>query len=174
MQKDEHTNWYVVQAKRHEEHRVVHHLKLKCIPAFLPLIESCSRQTRAQGFTRLEPLFPGYLFVEMRALDVDPADWQSVRWTPGVKRIVGTAETPVPMPREAFEAIRARVAELGFVRPGPRFASGARIRVRFGPFSGLEGLFDRPMSRRGRVQVLLEFLGQVRRVEADELDLESA
>jgi hypothetical protein len=39
---------------------------------------------------------------------------------------------------------------------------------------GLEAILDRPMSRAGRVQVLLALLGSTLRVEADELDLELA
>jgi transcription elongation factor/antiterminator RfaH len=174
MPETELRHWYAVQTKRCEEHRVVQHLELKRVATFLPLIESPPRHPRARVRTHLEPLFPGYLFVEMRPVETDPGDWQVVRWTPGVRRIVGTADIPVPVPVEAMEAIRARVAELGFVRPGQRFSAGTRVRVRVGPLSGLEGVFDRPMSRRGRVQVLLWLLGQMRRVEADELALESA
>jgi hypothetical protein len=43
-----------------------------------------------------------------------------------------------------------------------------------GSLAGLEAVFDRPMSRSGRVRVLMELLGQQRGVEVDILDLESA
>jgi transcriptional antiterminator RfaH len=166
--------WYAVQVKRYKEHRVIRHLVEKPIPTFLPLIESVRRRNGARAGSRLEPLFPGYLFVQMQALDVNPAHWDIVRWTPGVRRILGIGETPVPMPDEAIEVIQARVSALGFVRPGVQFTSGARVRIRSGPLAGLEAVFDRSMSKDGRVQVLLELLGQVGRAEIDELDLESA
>ncbi len=165
-------DWYAVQVKRCEEHRVVRHLAMKAIPTFLPLIESFRR--RGRRGVRLEPLFPGYAFVQLPSLNVYPGRWHSARWTPGVRRILGAEETAVPMPAAAMEAIRARVRELGFVRPGARFSSGAKVRIRRGPLAGLEAVFDRPISREGRVLVLLELLGQVGRTEVDEFDLESA
>ncbi len=166
------TAWYAVQVKRFEEHRVVRHLATKPIPTFLPLIESRSRRRGPQAAVRLEPLFPGYLFVQMPALDTAPSHWHTVRWTPGVRRILGTEDTPVPL--EAIEAIQARVRELGFVRPGVRFAAGERVRIRSGPLAGFEAVFDRSMARDGRVRVLLELLGQVGRAEVDELVLDPA
>ncbi len=166
------TAWYAVQVKRFEEHRVVRYLAMKPIPTFLPLIES--RRHRSSAAVRLEPLFPGYLFVQMRTLDTDPSHWHTVRWTPGVRRILGTEDEPVPMPLEAIEAIQARVRELGFVRPGVRFTAGERVRIRSGPLEGFEAVFDRPMAKDGRVRVLLELLGQVGRAEVDELDLDAA
>ena len=165
-------DWYVVQVKRYEEHRVLRHLAMKAVPTFLPLIESFRR--RGRGGARLEPLFPGYLFVQLEALELNPGHWHIARWTPGVRRILGTEHTPVPMPAVAMETIRAQVRELGFVRPGARFTSGARVRIRSGPLAGLEAIFDRPISREGRVLVLLELLGQLGRAELNDLDLESA
>jgi transcriptional antiterminator RfaH len=163
-------DWYAVQVKRHEEQRVVRHLAVKAIPTFLPLIESFRRR----GATRLEPLFSGYLFVQLPALERHPGAWHTARWTPGVRRILGTEQTPVPMPVEAMDVIRARVQALGFVRPGARFTSGNKVRIQSGPLAGLEAIFDRPISREGRVLVLLELLGQVGRTEVNEVDLESA
>jgi transcription antitermination factor NusG len=171
---EDQTAWYAVHVKRCSEGRVVHHLTMKSIPTFLPLIESVRRLNGAGKLTRLEPLFPGYLFVRMGPLESSPGSWHAVRWSPGVRRILGAEATPVPMPDEAIEAMQTRVLDLGFVRPGLRFASGTRVRMRYGLFAGLEAVFDRPMSRSGRVRVLLELLGEVRRLELDELDIESA
>jgi transcription antitermination factor NusG len=164
-------DWYAVQVKRNNEHRVVRHLALRGVATFLPLIEALRR--RGRGAARLEPLFSGYLFVQLPALDRDPGPWHIARWTPGVRRILG-AEHTVPMPAEAMEVIRARVQPLGFVRPGARFTSGTRVRIESGPLAGLEAIFDRPISREGRVLVLLELLGQVRRAELDEASLDAA
>jgi transcriptional antiterminator RfaH len=168
----ENEEWYAVQVKRCEEHRAVRHLTMRAIPTFLPLMESFRPAGRASA--HLEPLFPGYVFVRLQALELNPGPWHIARWTPGVRRILGTEGTPVPIPAEAMEAIRAQVRELGFVRPGARFTSGTRVRIRSGPLEGLEAIFDRPLSRDGRVLVLLELLGQLGRAEVNDLDLESA
>ena len=172
MLAEESRGWYAVQVRRYAEHRVVRHLAMKAIPTFLPLIESFRR--RGRGVVRLEPLFPGYLFVRLPSLEVYPGSWHTARWTPGVRRILGAEQTPVPMPTAAMEAIQARVQELGFVRPGARFSSGAKVRLRSGPLTGLEAIFDRPTSREGRVLVLVQLLGQVGRAEIDEAKLDAA
>lgn len=165
--------WYAVQVKRCSEDRTAHLLRIRSVATFLPLIEAVRRCGCAGTVARLEPLFPGYLFVQMAPVDVSPEAWHAVRWAPGVRRVLGADGDPVAVPDAVIDAIRERVRDLGFVRPGARFAAGDRVRMRRGPFAGLEAVFERPMSRRGRVLVLLELLGQVGHVEIDEVDLES-
>jgi transcriptional antiterminator RfaH len=165
------TAWYTVQAKRHNEGRVVHHLTNRAIPTFLPLVEVVRRRNGLRR-TGLEPLFPGYLFVQLDPVDRAPQSWDVVRWSPGVHRILGTAGEPVPIREGVIRAIQNRTQDLGFVRPGLRFGIGDRLRFRAGPMYGLEAILDRPCSRAGRVQVLLALLGSTLRVEADELDFE--
>ena len=145
----------------------------KSIPAFLPLMEVVRRYP-SRRITRLEPLFPGYLFARFETADCNPEFWNAVRWTPGVKTILGTDGAPVPVPDPVMEAIRARVQDLGFVRPEHRFMANDRVLVRSGPLAGLEAVFDRPLSRSGRVRVLMRLLGQDRGVQVDPTDLELA
>ena len=165
--------WYVIQAKRGAEHRIMNSLTSRGIRGFLPLLEVV-RRPRKRPITLLEPLFPGYLFIDMEPITVDPASWDKVRWAPGVRRILGAEGIPEPVPEGVIGVIAERVRDLGFVRPGLRFAGQDRVRFLRGSLAGLEAVFDRPMSRSGRVRVLMELLGQQREVEVDILDLESA
>lgn len=166
-------SWYAIQTKRHEERRVVRHLALRAIPSLLPFIEVV-RRYGGRRVARVEPLFPGYLFVQLSPWEVNPAGWSAVQWSPGVRRILGTEEVPVPVPDETIATIKTRMSDFGFIRPGPRFVSGSQVRFRHGPLVGLEAIFEGPMSREGRVRVLLELLGQPRLIEVDEVDLETA
>ncbi len=166
-------NWYAVQAKSHSEARALHHLTQKIIPAFLPLIEVI-RRYRARRVARLEPLFPGYLFVQLEGMDCNPGPWNAVRWTPGVKSILGAEGSPMPVPDAVIDAIKTRVKELGFVRPGPPFEPNTRVLIRRGPLAGFEAVFERLLSSSGRVLVLMDLLGQQRRVQVDAVDLELA
>ena len=163
--------WYAVQTKRYSEGRVSRSLTRSQIPAFLPLIEVAHRSRRRRCVS-LEPLFPCYLFAQMERLDHDPAVWHSVRWAPGVRSILGADDEPIPVPDEVIGAIQERVRDLGFVRPGLRFAANDRVLIRRGPLSGLEAVFDRPLSGSGRVQVLVQMLQRQSRVQIDEGDLE--
>src|SRR5690349_13734607 len=97
------TAWYALHVKPHAERRVSDHLSLKPIPTFLPLIETI-RSRRTRRLAVLEPLFPGYLFVHLDCVDTDPR-WQAVRWTPGVRRVLGTEGNPGPIPDDVMAAI---------------------------------------------------------------------
>lgn len=166
-------NWYAVQAKSHNEKRVLHHLTQKMIPAFLPLIEVIRRYP-SRRMTRLEALFPGYLFVQLARIDDNPGQWHLVQWTPGVKSILGCEGAPTPVPDPVVDAIKTRVQQLGFARPEIGFRQNARVFIRKGPLAGLEALFERQLSGSGRVQILMQLLGQPRRVQVDAIDLELA
>ena len=166
-------NWYAVQAKSHNEARVLHHLTERTIPAFLPLME-VTRHYGLRRLTRLEPLFPGYLFVQLERVDRNPMRWDAVRWAPGVKSILSSDGTPTSVPDSVIDAIKTRVQDLGFVRPGLRFGRNDRVLIRCGPLAGLEAVFERPLSSAGRVLVLMRLLGHQRRVQVAAADLELA
>lgn len=87
--------------------------------------------------TRLEPLFPGYLFI-----NIDPSDplWGKLRSTRGVLRVVGFGGKPVPVPDEVIEYIHGgltAVEEQGGLK------KGEKVEIQEGPFRGVEG-FSRP------------------------------
>jgi transcriptional antiterminator RfaH len=165
--------WYVLQAKPRQEARVVRHLARSAVPTFLPFVEVGRR--RAMGSAKyLEPLFPGYVFVALPPIVHAPADWSSVNWTPGVLRVLSIGATPVPVPQSFIQAIEERIADCGFVRLPSIYTNGMKVRVRGGSFDGIEAVFDQPLSRRGRVRVLLQLLGQPAPVELDEECLEPA
>lgn len=162
--------WYVIQTKPHREERVIAHLTIKSpmITPFLPKIEVI-RKRAGRRVVHFEPLFPSYLFVWM---PLTVATWYGVRWTPGARRLLGDGVLPIAVPEGLVRTIRDRVEPLGFVRVGLELAPGARVRIRTGPFAGLEGIFERPASRQDRVRVLLEMLGAITPLEIDPLDLE--
>lgn len=167
--------WYVLQTKPHQEGRVITHLGLRSawrsswVDVFLPRIEVVRRHARRR-VVALEPLFPSYLFLRMALND---ATYDAVRWTPGARRLLDDGEHPVEVPQALIDAIAARLRPLGFIRVGLRYRMGDRVRVKTGPFAGLEGIFERPTSRRDRVRVLLEILGRPTPLELDVLDLEA-
>lgn len=129
------------------------------------------RRRWGRRVTMIEPLFPNYLFLRM---SVSPSVWDAVRWTPGVRRLLGDGERPLQVHDDVIEAIRARSGELGFVRVGSRLRCGQHVRVLEGPLAGLEGIFERQTSRTGRVRVLMQVLGHSTPVEVEEINLEVA
>jgi transcriptional antiterminator RfaH len=119
--------------------------------------------------TVVEPLFPSYLFVRMT---LDPHPWYTVKWTPGVKRIVSTGEVPTPVPVEVIGMLRERCGDEGLMSWHPSMRPGAHVQVVYGPFAGLQGILERPAGRGERVRVLLELMGCRTPVEMDATDIE--
>lgn len=164
-------NWYAVHTKPHQEERVQGWLQVRQgLSVFLPKMEQ-PRRRRSHRVVAVEPLFPSYLFVQMR---LEPPAWHAVRWAPGVRRIVGTGEIPTAVPCEAIEILRERCRADGVVAWQPALRPGAPVRVVQGPFAGLEGILQRPSSRGERVRVLLRLLGTTSPVEMDAADIEYA
>ncbi|MBM3471174.1 MAG: hypothetical protein FJX73_10365 [Armatimonadetes bacterium] len=163
--------WYVAHLKPRQETRVLSHLRLRAegIEHYSPRIETVRRRW-GRRLAMVEPMFPNYMFLRM---SLTPQLWDAVRWTPGVRRILGEGDRPTPVPDQVVEAIHERADPMGFVRVGATWTPGQRVRVLYGPLSDLEGIFERPTSREGRVRILLHILGHDTPVEVGELDLET-
>jgi transcriptional antiterminator RfaH len=161
--------WYAVQTKPRSEERVIHRLRdQRGLAVFLPRLEIV-RKRRSHRVTVVEPLFPSYLFVRM---NLEPDPWYTVKWAPGVRRIVGTGETPTPVPPDAMQLLMARCGDGEVIHWRSGMQEGDRVRVVYGPFAGLEGILERPTSRGERVRVLLRLLGSTTAVEMDVTDIE--
>lgn len=160
--------WYVVQTKPRAEEKAVSFLGQRAITTFLPrlLVQRHQGSRRRQT---LEPLFPGYLFARFQP---EPECIDRIRWTPGVRRLLGDEQAPIPVPEEVVTFLRDREGARGFIQPGPRFSPGTRVRVTGGPLGHLEGIIERAASRADRVCVLLELLHRQVSVEVDTAALE--
>jgi transcriptional antiterminator RfaH len=162
--------WYAVQTKPRREERVLYWIRTRAgLPIFLPKVETLRRRG-PRRVVAVEPLFPSYVFVHMA---LEPRAWQAVKWAPGVRRILGTDDVPIPVPPEAIRLLRDRCGEGEIVRWEPGFRPGERVRVARGPFEGLVGILERPATRGHRVRVLLQLLGCATPVEMDVADIES-
>lgn len=162
-------NWYAVQTKPRQEERVQQWLRHRSdLPVFLPRLQRLRRRG-ARRVQIIEPLFPSYLFVQMR---LEPDLWYAVKWTPGVRRIVSTGEIPTPVPTDVMRMLRERYEEREVIEWRPTYRAGAPVRILHGPFASLEGILDRPSSRGERVRVLLSLLGSTTPVEMDAADIE--
>lgn len=163
------THWYAVHTKIRAEEQAMQWILLKTtIPVFMPRVEVLRR--RGRKARRIEPLFPSYFFVHTA---LQPDEWNGVRWSPGVKGIVSTGNTPVPVPEAAVQLLQSRCAA-GAIRWDPLWKPGDEVRIKTGPFAGLAGIVDRPTSRRERVRVLLDVMRSRVPVEVDALDIEQS
>lgn len=155
-------HWYAVMCKPRAEVVARACLQRQGFEVFLPQHQRSLRT--AQGMrTRIEALFPRYLFVH---LDPDQHSIGPIRSTRGVSHLVNFGNGPVIVPDQVIATIRARQnAENGLVElRAPALVEGSTVRVTQGPLMGLEGLLLQNDGN-DRVRVLLTVLGAERNVE---------
>jgi transcriptional antiterminator RfaH len=150
--------WYVAKTKPTKERFVESFLsEIWEIEVFLPVI-------RRPGGKKpnWEPLFPTYLFCH---IDRHAPSWPDVRWAPGLCYFLGAGDELSPVSPDFIARLKQRVSrwnEGGYLS---HFLPGDRVFVTNGPFSGLEGIFQKYVPARQRCQVLLQVVGSVNNVE---------
>lgn len=140
-------NWFVINTKPKKEFQVE---KLFTEGGFIIYNPKYLHEDR------IKPFFPGYEFI----LFDFPAQYQLVRYTRGVKRVVGIREGPIPISENIVKGIRAREVN-GLVelqKYGAQPEVGDEIEVMEGPLKGLRGVFKREISDKERVMILLNYV----------------
>ncbi|HPW18564.1 MAG TPA: transcription termination/antitermination NusG family protein [Candidatus Aminicenantes bacterium] len=105
---------------------------------------------------RVGPFFPGYAFL----LFEYPEQYQMVKYTRGVKRVVGNDAGPTPVPEEVILGIKAREKDglVVFEKYGEEPVAGDEIEVVEGPLKGLKGIFRKELGPNERVMILLNYV----------------
>ena len=93
--------WYAIQHKPAQGDRALENLHNQDARCFYPKV-TVEHIRAGKRTTRLEPLFPGYLFI-----NIDESDplWSKLRSTRGVLRVVGFGGKPMPVPDEVIAYI---------------------------------------------------------------------
>ena len=154
--------WFAVRTQPNREHRAKHNLEQQQFRTFLPLIEKSVRHARKVRQVRTG-LFPGYLFVE---LDLSRDRWRCINSTYGVSSLVMAGERPAIVPAGVVELIIEMSEPSGLVDFTADLRPGMSVQMVAGPLTGLIGRLNR-CDARGRVEVLLEVMGQEIRVTSD-------
>lgn len=105
---------------------------------------------------KIKIFFPGYEFVYFDF----PAQYQLVRYTRGVKRVVGNRGSPTPIPEEVIHEIKSREIDglIELYKYGEEPEIGDEIEVMEGPLKGLRGIFKREITAKERVIILLNYV----------------
>lgn len=146
--------WFVIQTKPANEIRVEMNLSNQGIETFLPRYEEF-QYCGGKMVQRVRPLFPNYLFV---TLDLD-LHYYKVKWTRGVNKILGNGFEPLPVSDRVVETIRSRTGEGNLVKLEDEWKEGDLVQISSGPFKDLTGVFQRKISEKGRVWILLNLIG---------------
>lgn len=150
--------WYLVYTKPASEALAVSNLVRQHYQVYLPQAVQTVRRA-GRRFDRVGPLFPRYLFLH---LNEGTQALAPVASTVGVCGIVRFASRYAMVPEQVIRDLRARadpLTGLHRISCGAKLKPGAAVRIRLGPFDGLEGVFEREAGAE-RVVVLLRLLGQ--------------
>jgi transcription antitermination factor NusG len=153
-------SWHVLYTRHQHEKVVAHVLSEKGFAVFLPLYSATRRWKDREKQLSL-PLFPCYVFL------MGPLERRfDIVTTPGVHMLVTSAGLPAVVPEEEIKAVRQLIGSRQRVEPHPFLRSGNRVRVKSGPFMGVEGILVRQKNLL-RLVVSVEMLGRSAAVEVD-------
>jgi transcriptional antiterminator NusG len=160
-------SWYVIQTKPTSESAVEQHLQNAEFETFLPRIRT---MVRGRAGSRIRPLFPSYIFAHMDLRD--PNLYRMIKYTRGVRKILGDGIIPTPVPDEMIAIIRGRMDGEGVIEQRLTMDKGDEVRIRGGVFRDLIGILERPVSAAGRVRVLLQIMKHQVRCELSAAEVE--
>lgn len=146
-------NWFLLYTKPKCEDAVTGRLSTAGFATLNPKVrERKLHRMRISEVTG--PLFPCYVFARFDKL----RDYHLIRYTRGVKTVLGGENGPAEIDALVVEAIEARMIS-GFVTITPAFTPGQTVIIKGGPFEGLSAVFEREMSGAERVSILIRTVG---------------
>lgn len=140
-------NWYVINTKPKKEFQVERLFTEGGIEIYNP---------KYLHEERIKPFFPGYEFISFDF----PDQYRLVKYTRGVKRVVGVREIPVSIPNEVIHEIKSREVNglIEIDKYGEKPEVGDEIEVVEGPLKGLRGVFKKELTAKERVLILLNYV----------------
>ncbi len=110
-----------------------------------------------------EKIFPGYVLVKM---ELDNKTWDLVKNTEGVRGFVKTDKYPKPLPESEVKAI-TKFMEVETPSFQTSFSVGEAVKVTEGAFADFIGSVQSIDTAKGKITVLITFLGREAPVELD-------
>lgn len=110
-----------------------------------------------------DKLFPGYVLIKM---ELTPQTWDIVKNTEGVRGFVKTDKYPRPLPESEVKAIM-KFMEVEQPSYQSSFSVGEAVKITDRAFADFIGSIQEIDNTKGKVKVLISFLGREAPVELD-------
>ncbi len=110
-----------------------------------------------------EKIFPGYILIKM---ELDNRTWDLVQNTEGVRGFVKTDRYPKPLAESEVKAI-TKFMEVEQPSFQTSFSVGEAVKITEGPFEKIIGSVQEIDTTRGKIKVLVTFLGTEAPVELE-------
>ena len=159
------SHWYAAHVRSRHEKQVARQLEERRVSCLLPVYRSIRRWKDRRKELDLV-LFPGYVFVHL-----DLKDRLRVLQVPSVVRFVSFNGYPAPLPDNEIEALSDGLAKGVRVEPHPYLKVGHRVRVKYGPLAGTQGILVRRKDK-FRLVLSIDLIMRSVAVEVDEADVE--
>jgi len=144
--------WYILSIKPKQDQTVIKNLDILGVQYYLPLYQR-KKKTKKIKTDVVVPLFPGYIFCRFEFDE----HYQKIRYTRGVKKVLGNKQSLWVISDEKIEDIRKREQD-GLVvlkKVEEKFEKGNKIIVDEGDFDGWEGIFVEDIPDEKRAVILL-------------------
>ena len=159
-------NWYLLQCKPNQVNRARENLGNQGFDTYCPE-HKVKRLLRRQLSIKSEPVFPGYLFIQLDA----HSNWQALRATRGVSRIVSFNGMPYPVSDTLISALQQHYGE--HITPAPLYQAGDKVRITDGCFKDIEAIVKAVTSDE-RIIVLMNILHSEQALAMDARQLAKA
>ena len=157
--------WYIAKVRPQKEESLTSFLEQWGVEVFYPKIFRYGRNGA------MKSLFPTYVFCR---LDPESGVWPVARWAPGMAYFLSHDGKPSLVPEPIVQFLMRRVDDWNQQDPQRNLTEGDKVVVLSGPFSGLEGVFQRYVPSRERCQILLETVGTLGTLELPEWEIRQA
>jgi transcription antitermination factor NusG len=159
------SHWYAAHVRSRHEKQVERQLEERRVTCFLPVYRSVRRWKDRRKELDLV-LFPGYVFIQL-----DLKDRLRVLQVPSVVRFVSFNGHPAPLPDAEIETLINGLAKGVRAEPHPYLKVGHRVRVKYGPLAGTQGILVRRKDK-FRLVLSIDLIMRSVAVEVDEADVE--
>ena len=162
------SKWYVVLTKPKQEERAEEHLTAQGGEVFLPRI-ALEKVRKGKRVRNVEPLFPGYLFVNVEGCEQLVG---SIRSTRGVRQLLRFGIQPLEVNPVLINDLRHRCIDAGNVganadaSPKEYYKQGQMVEVISGPFKDYQAIFKQ-FDGEHRAIILLNLLNQQQELLVD-------
>ena len=164
-------SWLLLQVKPGQELRAHENIENQGAASYCPQIEM-EKITRGKRICSLEPLFPGYLFVQVPTADQSALSFTAMRSTRGVSKIVRFGSEFTTINNEVIETVKQRVLNQTAPITKDLPKAGDKIQIIDGPFKGLEAVYQQA-SGEVRSMVLISILHKQALMAIDNTQLAS-
>jgi transcription elongation factor/antiterminator RfaH len=154
--------WAAVNTQPHRERIALENLERQGFSTYCPFVRR--RRSHARRVDEvLRPLFPGYLFVNVRP---DEECWRPILSTYGVRTLIRCGDRPSLVHARFIQALLAREVDGAVVRPPVPYRIGQQVQVVAGPCDGLVATIL-SLDEKDRITVLLELMSRQVKTELD-------